>query len=131
MGHVAAAFNQTEQGRLQGGKGTGLGLALVRQIVKQAGGRLGVRSQVGVGSTFWIELPLRRPHVDTPDLDEDNADLLKSLSPLPKISAPELSSATSSPMIKSQKVRQYWPKSSKILAMSPLVIFEVDGNLTK
>ncbi|KAG5653606.1 hypothetical protein H0H81_011978 [Sphagnurus paluster] len=53
-----SAFNQTEQGRTQGGKGTGLGLALVRQIVKLSGGRLGVRSKVGQGSTFWVELPL-------------------------------------------------------------------------
>ncbi|OCH85880.1 hypothetical protein OBBRIDRAFT_762246 [Obba rivulosa] len=53
-----SAFNQTEQGRLQGGKGTGLGLALVRQIVKLSGGRLGVRSKVNEGSTFWVELPL-------------------------------------------------------------------------
>ncbi|KAJ7043764.1 hypothetical protein C8F04DRAFT_1073230 [Mycena alexandri] len=53
-----SAFNQTEQGRQQGGKGTGLGLALVRQIVKLSGGRLGLRSKVGQGSTFWVELPL-------------------------------------------------------------------------
>ncbi|KAI5122480.1 hypothetical protein M0805_001390 [Coniferiporia weirii] len=57
-GKLFSAFNQTEQGRLQGGKGTGLGLALVRHIVSLSGGRLGVRSKVGEGSTFWVELPL-------------------------------------------------------------------------
>lgn len=56
FGFFVAAFNQTEQGRLQGGKGTGLGLALVRHIVSLSGGRLGVKSKIGAGSTFWVEL---------------------------------------------------------------------------
>lgn len=31
---------------------------MVRQIVKLSGGRLGVQSKAGEGSTFWVELPL-------------------------------------------------------------------------
>lgn len=49
-------YVQTEIGRRQGGKGSGLGLALVTQIIKLAGGRLGVESEPGRGSTFWFEI---------------------------------------------------------------------------
>lgn len=37
--------------------GTGLGLALVKQIVELHGGRVGLRSELGVGSCFFIDLP--------------------------------------------------------------------------
>jgi PAS domain S-box-containing protein len=38
--------------------GSGMGLASAKQIVEQHGGMIGVKSQVGVGSTFTVRLPL-------------------------------------------------------------------------
>ncbi len=42
----------------RGIEGTGLGLALSKGLMEAIGGSLGVESEPGVGSTFWLELPL-------------------------------------------------------------------------
>lgn len=44
--------------------GSGLGLAITRRIAEAMGGRVGVNSQHGAGSEFWIELPLKEAAVE-------------------------------------------------------------------
>jgi PAS domain S-box-containing protein len=38
-------------------EGTGLGLSVVEKLTKLMGGKVGVVSEEGIGSTFWVELP--------------------------------------------------------------------------
>jgi signal transduction histidine kinase len=39
-------------------EGTGIGLVIAKQMVTQMGGSIGLESQEGHGSTFWVELPI-------------------------------------------------------------------------
>ncbi|GEM_PF-518445 len=59
--HREAIFERFKQVEAADGKrkaGTGLGLPICKQMVELHGGRIGVDSEEGKGSTFWIRLPL-------------------------------------------------------------------------
>ncbi|MFZ2269154.1 MAG: ATP-binding protein [Azonexus sp.] len=59
---VFEKFKQLENFLTREHGGTGLGLALVRQLVDHMDGRVELESSVGVGSTFTIYLPQRENH---------------------------------------------------------------------
>ncbi|MBQ9022062.1 MAG: HAMP domain-containing histidine kinase [Eggerthellaceae bacterium] len=55
---VFSRFWRAESGRNREQGGLGVGLALVHEIVEQHNGKIKVQSEVGIGSTFTIALPL-------------------------------------------------------------------------
>ncbi|MCP8968086.1 ATP-binding protein [Ectobacillus ponti] len=52
-------------------EGTGIGLTVSKQLIQLMGGSIGVESEEGVGSTFWIELPLQQKQEQPPAEQED------------------------------------------------------------
>jgi len=56
--HIFELFGQGEQGRAVRDGGLGIGLHLVKRISELHGAHVGVNSEPGKGSTFWVRLPL-------------------------------------------------------------------------
>lgn len=51
-------FAQADSSDTREKGGTGLGLSISKTIVEQLGGRIGFDTELGVGTTFWFELPI-------------------------------------------------------------------------
>lgn len=58
MGRIFDSFTQADETITNRFGGTGLGLSICRQLIEAMGGRIGVDSQEGHGSTFWFILPM-------------------------------------------------------------------------
>ena len=61
LAHIFDDFTQVDTPLQRRLRGTGLGLALCRRLARLLGGDVDVRSEVGVGSTFSVTIPMKLP----------------------------------------------------------------------
>jgi signal transduction histidine kinase/CheY-like chemotaxis protein/AraC-like DNA-binding protein len=63
LAHIFDRFYQAEGPKGRGHKGTGIGLALTKELIRLHHGKIDVHSQVGKGTEFVFQLPMGRKHL--------------------------------------------------------------------
>ncbi|MBW4522054.1 MAG: PAS domain S-box protein [Scytolyngbya sp. HA4215-MV1] len=99
--------------------GTGLGLALVRQIVELHGGEVTVQSEPGCGSCFTVRIPAQGC-----EIEPTNRSLLSSPEPPPSRSMPTPSSHSTTASLETEEISSTAPANSPL---APLILLAEDN----
>ena len=67
-----SAFSQADNSIARRYGGSGLGLSIAKKLVELMGGKIGVTSEEGKGSIFFVELPYLAPVAGEPDADAEH-----------------------------------------------------------
>lgn len=73
--HIFEAFAQEESGMVEAKQGTGLGMAICKQLTDLLNGKIWFESEKGKGTTFVVEIPIR---LDQNQIFEDEKNIKSS-----------------------------------------------------
>ena len=93
--NIFEPFYQVENQANRNNEGSGIGLALVKELVELHGGKISVESKLQIGTTFTMELMINKEFLPAAKLTNDDIHLLFQQK-LPEVTEPESSKAQDS-----------------------------------
>jgi len=116
LNHIFNRFEQAELNINRGHEGSGLGLSIAKAYSEILGGELWVKSEVGLGSTFFFDMDYNLPKIKNSDVENKKEDIKSEIgNPLILIAEDdEVSFSLMKAILSKEKCRFIWVENGKL-----------------